>query len=429
MLKKRTLNIVLLIALSAAALWAAGSKEGAEESQALTLRVLSVYTPDHAVGPAVEQINQLFAETHPDVTIEMQTMGADDLKQVLRTDFDSGNPPAVFNFWADNSNLDFIEAGRWLDLSGVLAADPAWKDNFLPGALGVHGYDTSGVWGLPQASFVLGMYYNKDLFVKAGISNPPETMEELYMDIDKLKALDGITPWPIGNMDGWRSVHLFASLFYKINGTDAATLAAERKIRHDGPEVVNTYKAMQDLVESGAFGDQYTGLGYADEIALFNEGKSAIRFSGSWTLGEIDGVDTGFFPFPYFKELPQFEGDWFAGFADSWGIASDMDPALEAAAVDYVKLWTGPEGSRIFAEEAKNIPAANADVDPEKTGDLFATVVSSMSSITNSEVDFATPERSKLVADQVGANAQAVLAMEMTPEEAAKKLQQVVDSE
>ncbi len=429
MLRRSTLSIVLLIVLSTAALWAGGSKEGSEEPQTLTLRVLSVYTPDHAVGPAVEQINQIFAETHPDITVEMQTMGADDLKQVLRTDFDSGNPPAVFNIWADNSNLDFIEADRWLDFSETLAADPSWRDNFLPGALGVHTYDTNGIWGLPQASFVLGMYYNKDLFAKAGISNPPETMEELYVDIDKLKALDGITPWPIGNMDGWRSVHLFASLFYKINGTEAATLAAERKIRHDGSEVIKTYKAMQDLVKSGAFGDQYTGLGYADEISLFNEGKSAIRFSGSWTLGEIEGVDAGFFPFPYYRDLPQYKGDWFAGFADSWGIASDMDPALEAAAIDYVKLWTGPEGSRIFAEVAKNIPAANADVDPGKTGALFATVVSSMGSITNSEVDFATPERSKLVADQVGANAQAVLAMEMTPEEAAAKLQQVVDSE
>ncbi len=410
-------------------LWAGGSSEKSESGGTpLTLRVLTVYTPDHSVGPAVDAINALFKEKYPNVVIEMQTMPADDLKQTLRVDLESGDPPAVFNLWYETTNKDYIDAGKLYNFKKALDADPAWKNNFKAGALSVHTYGTDGIWGVPQAQFATGMYYNKKIFAQAGISGTPDTMAEFISDMKKIGALEGITPMVFGNADGWRSAHLLAGVFFKQNGCQAARDLAARKIKYTDSGLEATYKTMQDMAESGIFGKDYTGLGYADEVSLFNEGKAAVRFSGTWTLGEIKGVDAGFFPFPYFADKPQYKNNWQAGYADGWGMAAGLDPELEKAALEYIKLWTGPVGSKIFAEVAKNIPAGKADVDPAKTGDLFAMVLKSMETMKDSLSDFAAPERVTAVKDAISTNTQAVVAGAVTPEEAVERIQEAVDA-
>ncbi len=426
-MKKRLFAGFLMIVFSAVFMYAAGKqdvqKKGAEK-KAVTMRVLCVYTPDHSVGPAVTKINALYKKSHPEVTIEMQTMAGDQMKQILRNDFEAGNPPAVFNIWKDYTNLDFIKSNKWYNFKDALAKDPAWANNFLAGALDLHKYGTDGIWGVPQAAFTLGIFYNEDLFKTAGIAVPPATMADFYTAVDKLKALKGITPMPIGNTDAWRARHLFEMLFYKLNGCNAAEKLAERKIPYDGPQVIKAFEEMQRMAKSGCFGSMYQGLGYSDEVSLFNEGKSGMRFSGSWTTGEVKNVKTDFIPFPYYKDRPQYKGDWFAGYADGWGIAAGLSPALQKAALDYVKLWTSPAGFKIFAEVAKNIPAGKADIDSSITGALFAKVVSEMKEAKRTMPDF--PERSSKVTSQIQTAAQAVLALQLSPKKAAEMIQKAV---
>ena len=141
-----------------------GEKKGATAPETIKLRVLSVYTPDHSVGPVVEKINKIYSESHPNVKIEMQTMAADQLRSILKNDFEAGNPPDVFNIWVEYTNLDYIKNGLWYNFKKALEEDPDWANNFNSGALKVHKYGTDGIWGIPQAAFGLGIYYNKEIF-------------------------------------------------------------------------------------------------------------------------------------------------------------------------------------------------------------------------------------------------------------------------
>ena len=424
-MKKLTLVIFVFLLVGSLA-WAGGNR-AVSGNDVQTLRVLSVYTPDHSVGPMVDVINARFAEKYPNIRIEMQTMPSDNLESVLRTDFETGNPPAVFQVWTNNQNLSFIEAGRWLDLNQILNSDTEWRDGFHGGALDAHRYGTDGIWGLPQASFALGIYYNKELFRRAGIVDVPKTIDDLLNVSQRLQTIDGVVPMVFGNLTAWRSVHLFGATFYKLHGTERAFDFANRTVRHDSNEIIETYEYMQMLAASGLFGRDFIGLEYADEVSLFNEGRAAMRFSGTWTLGEVsESLDVGFFPFPYFADRPQFRDDWFAGYAEGWAVSSGLSPALEQAAIDYVRLWTGADGMKAFAEVARNIPAGAAEVDAEKTGELFATVVEKMSSIGASLADFAAPEINPAVAEQIVTNAQAILAGAVTPVEAAARLQATV---
>ncbi len=428
MKNKLLLGVFLMSIFSVSMLFASGGQEsGVETEEPVILRVLNVYTPDHSVGPSVEKINQIFLESHPNVKIEMQTMPSDKMKEVLKVDFGSGNPPHVFNVWMEYPNLDYIEQGLWYDFKNDLNEDQEWANTFNAGALDVHTYETEGIWGIPQAAFGLGIYYNKELFKQAGITLEPETMEDFYAAVEKILALADIDPMPIGNLDGWRSIHLLYQIFYKLNGCDAGSDVASGDLDYDSPEMLQTFVEMQKMAKSGAFGSSYAGLGYADEVSLFNEGKSAMRFSGSWTLGEVSkDLDVGFFPFPYYKDRTEFKDDWFAGYADGWAMASGLEGALQEAAIEYVKLWTSSIGFKSFAEDASNVPAGKADIDSDVTGALCAEFVSEISKSTNSQSGI--PERNTLVGAETGNMSQAALALVVTPEEAVESIQNVLDS-
>ena len=49
---------------------------------------------------------------------------------------------------------------------------------------------------------MVGVWYNKELFEKAGIDAPPATWDEFLADVQKLKDA-GITPIAVGEKDKW----------------------------------------------------------------------------------------------------------------------------------------------------------------------------------------------------------------------------------
>ena len=53
---------------------------------------------------------------------------------------------------------------------------------------------------------MVGFWYNKSLFEKAGITTPPTTIDEFNAAVDKLKAA-GIAPVSVGAGDKWPAAH------------------------------------------------------------------------------------------------------------------------------------------------------------------------------------------------------------------------------
>ena len=75
-------------------------------------------------------------------------------------------------------------------------------------------------YGLPWDMGMMGVWYNKDLFSKAGITAPPATWDDFLADVEKLKA-SGVAPLAIAGKDKWPSMHLWTYLVLRIGGGDA----------------------------------------------------------------------------------------------------------------------------------------------------------------------------------------------------------------
>jgi raffinose/stachyose/melibiose transport system substrate-binding protein len=138
-----------------------------------------------------------YTALHPNVTIEIQVLENEAFKTKLTTVMQSGEPPDIFQSWGGGVMNEYAKAGLLRDINAELDADGgAWRNSFGEGALGVYAY--KGVnYGVPWDMGMIGWWYNKALFEKAGITGTPKTWTEFNDDVDKLNAAK-ITPIAVG---------------------------------------------------------------------------------------------------------------------------------------------------------------------------------------------------------------------------------------
>ncbi len=73
-----------------------------------------------------------------------------------------------------------------------------WKNSFYAGSLTSLTGAKGQLWGIPEQRDVVGIYYNKSLFAKAGIARFPRTWNEFLADC---KEAEGGRGDPV--RDGW----------------------------------------------------------------------------------------------------------------------------------------------------------------------------------------------------------------------------------
>ena len=96
-----------------------------------------------------------------------------------------GNAPDVAqSFTADNTGA-FCSSGGWIDLKPYMRAGHIDVSMFPP-AVQTYTQFNGTRCALPMLADTYGLYYNKALFKKAGITSPPKTMSELTADAKKL---------------------------------------------------------------------------------------------------------------------------------------------------------------------------------------------------------------------------------------------------
>ena len=88
---------------------------------------------------------------------------------------------------------DQANAGMLKDITADLDADGgAWRNTFAPGALAVYAFDGKN-YGVPWDMGMVGFWYNKDLFAKAGITQAPTTWTE-FLEMSRRLRLPASPP-------------------------------------------------------------------------------------------------------------------------------------------------------------------------------------------------------------------------------------------
>ena len=158
---------------------------------------------DTPIAKVYEDQIAAFMEENPDIEVQNDSVYEESAyNNKLKVALSTGETPNIFYYPAIAGLKEWAQNGVLLDLTDSLNEDEEWKNTFLDGALDTYdlsAYGVDGIYALPNELNVDAIFYNKALFEKAGIEKTPETMDELYEDIDKLVAA-GITPFVEGSV-------------------------------------------------------------------------------------------------------------------------------------------------------------------------------------------------------------------------------------
>src|SRR5690606_31921882 len=148
-----------------------------------------------------EQVAADFEDANPGVTIQMEAMQHEDMLTQLDAAFQAGDAPDVYMERGGGELADHVEAGLTMDLTEAAAEEI----ELLGGT--VQGWTVDDkVYALPFSVGVVRFWYNTEMFQEAGITEPPNTWEEMYSAIDQLKAAQ-MEPISVGAGDKWPAAH------------------------------------------------------------------------------------------------------------------------------------------------------------------------------------------------------------------------------
>jgi raffinose/stachyose/melibiose transport system substrate-binding protein len=267
----------------------------------VTINWWHIQTTDPAKSIWQNIANQ-YMKQHPNVTIKITPLENEAFKSKLATDMQSGNPPDLFQSWGGGVLFQYAKAGLVQDITTPLQQN-GWGDSFNQAALSVYGQDGK-YYGVPFDMGAVGFWYNKALFAKAGIAQPPATWDDLLQDVQKLKSA-GITPIALGEKDKWPGHFYWVYLAIRMGGKAEFDKAYGRTGSFDDPPYVEAGKHLQDLIALNPFQQGFLGATYNDQSTLIGNGKAAMELMGQWAPSTDAGAATdkkgpelGFFPFP-----------------------------------------------------------------------------------------------------------------------------------
>jgi multiple sugar transport system substrate-binding protein len=318
----------------------------------VTLKIWSIDGNDR-VGIA-DTFSKEFDEANEDIVVEYRAIPFDDLVNETLRAFATGNAPDIVSF--DNPDFAlFSSRGAMLDITDRVAASEVIKpESYFEGPLNSVSWDGK-LFGIPKYTDTIGVFYNKELFAKAGITEPPTTWAQFAEYAEKLTdPANNVYGATFSARAGEEGTFQFLPLIQMSGG------GYDNVNTEGAAEMLDLWKKM---VDNGWASKDVLSLGQWDSTGTFNSGNAAMAVSGPWEVDrmlEDAKFDWGVALLPTITEGGE-RSSALGGF--DWGIMSTTKHPDEAfRALEYFAA----QDHRIF-EEFGNIPA-RSDIALPETG-------------------------------------------------------------
>jgi len=300
-----------------------------------------------------------FTKKYPAISVKLQVEADNNYNTVLPRLLASDDPPDLASVpdltgaVRDGlvTNLDAYEkAYRW---GGKVPASVLDAGRVQNGVIGSGSLYAGG----GAAGPLVGVFYNRDLAEKVGMTKVPATLDELEAVMAKANA-KGITPIMASNADGLIG-HLYNLLLGDYMGTQSVLDVVWRKPEAtlDTPKAVEATQRLRKWAEAGYFNSDANAINQDASYGRFASGEGLFMFQGSWMTQALpdsfDG-DYGIFPMPPLEEGgPSISP---TGNTLAFSIASGSEEKNAAAL--FLDFLTTPEAAEVAADNG--YPAANA---------------------------------------------------------------------
>ena len=312
-------------------------------------------------GQAIDTLVKKFNdENEYGITVKAQYQGEyDDSLNKLKS-AQIGNMGADLVQVYEIGSRFMIESGWITPMQEMIDADNYDVSQIEPNLAAYYTIDDQ-LYSMPFNSSTPIMYYNKEMFEKAGITEIPDSLEGIEAIGDKLLNEGGAGQVMSLGIYGWFFEQFIGKqgLEYANNGNGRIEAATAVAFDENGA-AENILTAWKSLYDKGYAPN--VGKGGDAGLADFSAGKSAITLGSTASLKQIlqdvNGkfeVGTAYFP----KVKSTDEGGVSIGGASLWAL-NNNDPKKTRATWEFVKFLISPESQAYWNAQTGYFPVTTA---------------------------------------------------------------------
>ena len=259
-------------------------------------RIVNYYADfDAAPLAAMQEVIADFEKTNPDIHVNLQNFDHEGYKTSIRN-FLTADAPDLANWYAGNRMAPFVNSGQFMDVTDVWTKNNL--DDLLSSAAASMTIDGKK-WGVPYTYYQWGIYYNKDVYKKVGVS-VPTTYDEFVSNCEKFKAA-GIDCVTTGTKALWPAAGIFDYLDLRTNGYDYHMKLTSGEIPWTDKGVRDAFAQWQRIQPYITANN--AALDWQDAASLLVQGKAANYVMGNFAVavfkqGGMTDDTLGFMPFP-----------------------------------------------------------------------------------------------------------------------------------
>lgn len=216
--------------------------------------------------------------------------GGSEGEELLRAKFATGDLPDLLESygakWLDNTAgvIDHMQELTNVDMS-------EYDKNLLEQG----GYIWNGKqYGIPMDSTSLvGVFYNKSVFTKAGIEKAPATWEEFLQVCEKLKVA-GVTPLYYSGADAW-TLQCFTHFGFNQDVVDSGLsyrdfwneMNTNKRHYSQATNFADAIQKSKELMKDGYVNETFLSDTYDMAQTALAEGTAGMYINGTWVYDEI----------------------------------------------------------------------------------------------------------------------------------------------
>lgn len=349
-MKKRVIAILLSTLLVVAMLSGCGSKgtttdNGNSESDKVTI---SYGIWDKNQEPVVQELIKEFNKTHANIEVKVELTPWGQYWTKLETAATGGVVPDVF--WMNGPNAaKYVSGGILAPLNEYIEADKLDLGKYPQGLVDLYTIEDK-LYGIPKDFDVTALWYNKEIFDKAGVEYPTDA----WTWNDMVEAARKLTNKSEGIYGVAFTTDNQVGIYNTINQTGGYVISDDRKKSgYDLPETKKGIQVWVDLIEEGISPSLQDSIDTPVDD-LFQSGKLAMNFAASWMVSPYmqnesvkDKIDLVVMP----------KIDQRAAVIHGLGNAIYSKTKHPQEAWELVKFLSSKEANDIWAESGTVIPA------------------------------------------------------------------------
>ena len=420
MRRPSAVTVTSLAVVTALALAACGGGSGSGDEGGAGSKTLRVTVANHVWTENLKKSLPEF-EKQTGLKVELTQLGEDQLSDQYNVKLNAGSSDLDVMMYRPLQEGKLFAKNKYLaDLTDKVKGDSSWNwSDFQAGPVTSTTYKDKVV-GVPLITEQEVLYYRKDLLKKAGIAQPPKTLDELKADAQKVAAQNPGVAGFVARTAKSAAVTQYSSFLYSFGG-DFIDDSGKATVNSDAAK--KAYAFYGGLIKDSGPKNVSTDMSWPEAMAIFTQGKAAFYteadslYKNATDPAKSKVSDTvGFAPFPAGPagSKPYNVPSWALGINDAsknkanawkfiqWATSKEQVLANQQSGVPGARksVWSDPQGTSTYPKDLAAAIAVSTENGVGHDRPLVVKVPEARESVGQPIVDAITGKDPAASADQ-----------------------------